>query len=353
MTLLPGTQDAFGSPEYELDRQATALRKAGDWSGAIAALRERKALMGAQWQDDKLAKYLQAAGRIDEAMAEVEWLLAHSDDWARAQFGHQPASVRLLQRAQRRGQIHAAAALICKRAGRADLQGQHEAQRDACWQQVAKMKAAGIGQRTGAPAPAPEPQETAYAAQPSEGANMMKTCQKCGHMNAAATGDELEACPACGAIYSRVAAAMAARAAGAGMPAAKSAPRVEPSFVGPATGVGQPPAKRADEKFCSECGSLINAKAEICPKCGVRQMAPPTASSLGQTSASGKNKVVAGVLALLLGGLGVHKFYLGKGFQGLMYLLFCWTFIPALIGLVEGLNYLLMSEKTFFERYGA
>jgi TM2 domain-containing membrane protein YozV len=66
-----------------------------------------------------------------------------------------------------------------------------------------------------------------------------------------------------------------------------------------------------------------------------------------------QEQVVAGVLALLLGGLGVHKFYLGKGFQGLMYLLFCWTFIPALIGLVEGLNYLLMSEKTFFERYGA
>ncbi len=26
--------------------------------------------------------------------------------------------------------------------------------------------------------------------------------------------------------------------------------------------------KNANEKFCSECGSLINVKAEICPKCG-------------------------------------------------------------------------------------
>ncbi len=182
---------------------------------------------------------------------------------------------------------------------------------------------------------------------------MMRTCQKCGHMNAAATGAELEACPECGAIYSRVASAMAAKMQGAGMPSTRDGPRQEPSFAAPAVGTGPAPAKRADEKFCSECGSVINAKAEICPKCGVRQMAPPTASPLGHTSASGKNKVVAGVLALLLGGLGVHKFYLGKGFQGLMYLLFCWTFIPALIGLVEGLNYLLMSEKTFFERYGA
>lgn len=182
---------------------------------------------------------------------------------------------------------------------------------------------------------------------------MLRTCQKCNHANPSATGDALEACPECGAIYSKVAAAMAAKMQGAGMPTPRDAPRHEPSLAAPAMSVEQAPVKRADEKFCSECGSLINAKAEICPKCGVRQMAPPTASPLGHTSASGKNKVVAGVLALLLGGLGVHKFYLGKGFQGLMYLLFCWTFIPALIGLVEGLNYLLMSEKTFFERYGA
>jgi len=37
-----------------------------------------------------------------------------------------------------------------------------------------------------------------------------------------------------------------------------------------------PPApqieKRPDEKFCTECGAVINAKAEICPKCGVRQI---------------------------------------------------------------------------------
>jgi hypothetical protein len=38
---------------------------------------------------------------------------------------------------------------------------------------------------------------------------MIKTCQKCGHVNPAAMGDDLEACPECGAIYSRVAAAMA------------------------------------------------------------------------------------------------------------------------------------------------
>ena len=35
--------------------------------------------------------------------------------------------------------------------------------------------------------------------------------------------------------------------------------------------------KTADEKFCSECGEIIRLKAEICPKCGVRQLPVSTA----------------------------------------------------------------------------
>ncbi len=116
--------------------------------------------------------------------------------------------------------------------------------------------------------------------------------------------------------------------------------------------VEQTATKGPDEKFCPECGAVIKAKAEICPKCGVRQIAPLSTSPLGQTTPSGKNKLVAGLLALFLGGFGIHKFYLGKGGQGILYLAFCWTFIPAIIGFVEGLNYLLMNEKTFFSRYG-
>lgn len=33
------------------------------------------------------------------------------------------------------------------------------------------------------------------------------------------------------------------------------------------------PRKKRGEKYCCECGEVINAKAEICPKCGVRQRA--------------------------------------------------------------------------------
>lgn len=41
---------------------------------------------------------------------------------------------------------------------------------------------------------------------------MNRQCLKCNHVNPSATGDALEACPACGAIYSRVEQAMASGA---------------------------------------------------------------------------------------------------------------------------------------------
>ncbi|RYF35786.1 MAG: NINE protein [Comamonadaceae bacterium] len=115
--------------------------------------------------------------------------------------------------------------------------------------------------------------------------------------------------------------------------------------------------KLANEKYCHECGQLINVKAEICPKCGVRQpmvagMTPP-APGMGAAIGQGgrRSRGVAAVLALLLGGLGVHKFYLGKPIWGLVYLALCWTFVPAIIALIEGLRYAFMSQASFDAEY--
>jgi TM2 domain-containing membrane protein YozV len=63
------------------------------------------------------------------------------------------------------------------------------------------------------------------------------------------------------------------------------------------------------------------------------------------------NKLVAGILAIILGGLGIHKFYLHKPIQGIFYILLCWTFLPALIGFIEGCVYLSMMDKTFNRHY--
>jgi len=65
-----------------------------------------------------------------------------------------------------------------------------------------------------------------------------------------------------------------------------------------------------------------------------------------------KDRMTAGLLALFLGNIGVHKFYLNQGGMGVLYLLFSWTFIPGLIALVEGIQYLTMSDQDFHQRYG-
>lgn len=47
------------------------------------------------------------------------------------------------------------------------------------------------------------------------------------------------------------------------------------------------------------------------------------------------NKVIYLICAFFLGGLGVHKFYSGKTVQGVLYLVFCWTFIPSFLALID------------------
>ncbi len=60
-----------------------------------------------------------------------------------------------------------------------------------------------------------------------------------------------------------------------------------------------------------------------------------------------KNKVTAGILGIFLGSFGVHKFYLGKTGMGVLYLVFCWTGIPGIVGLIEGILYLTKSQEAF------
>lgn len=49
------------------------------------------------------------------------------------------------------------------------------------------------------------------------------------------------------------------------------------------------------------------------------------------------NKLVYILLAIFLGGIGIHKFYSGRTGLGVLYILFCWTVIPAVIGVIEGI----------------
>ena len=120
----------------------------------------------------------------------------------------------------------------------------------------------------------------------------------------------------------------------------------------------QAPESRAIEpvagKYCHACGATIDRRAEICPKCGVRQP-----SEYSDRHGDAPTKVVACLLALFLGLFGAHHFYLGATSLGVLYLVlnifFFWTLVvPLVFGvicLIEGLVYLTYSDSAFAQKY--
>lgn len=120
---------------------------------------------------------------------------------------------------------------------------------------------------------------------------------------------------------------------------ASDAPATDPDR---AAGEGPGPT----EQYCSSCGAIIKREAAICPECGVRNR--PVG---GATWDGDKDRVTAGVLAILLGWIGAHKFYLGDTGLGVLYLCFFWTGIPAIVGLIEGILYLTKTDAEFQRAY--
>jgi TM2 domain-containing membrane protein YozV len=66
-----------------------------------------------------------------------------------------------------------------------------------------------------------------------------------------------------------------------------------------------------------------------------------------------EKKVVAGILGILLGGLGIHKFYLGYTKEGVIQLILgvVTCGIGGIIGLIEGIIYLTKSDEEFVATY--
>lgn len=82
------------------------------------------------------------------------------------------------------------------------------------------------------------------------------------------------------------------------------------------------------------------------------------------TNGPRKDKIIAGLLAIFLGGLGLHKFYLGRTGPGLVFLLlntvgfyvtwlllFIPNFVLGVIALIEGIIYLTRSDEDFQRTY--
>ena len=62
------------------------------------------------------------------------------------------------------------------------------------------------------------------------------------------------------------------------------------------------------------------------------------------------NKIAAGVLNILLGDIGVGHFYTGQTLRGVLDIVFCWTGVPGIIGLIEGIIWLCEDDDAWAER---
>jgi TM2 domain-containing membrane protein YozV len=115
---------------------------------------------------------------------------------------------------------------------------------------------------------------------------------------------------------------------------------------------GLPPD--AESKFCPACGTPTDPRQVVCVKCGVALRA-------GGAVAGEKSKVAAGILGILLGSLGIHKFYLGYSKEGGIMLAVTLLgalltagiagFVVAVIGLIEGIIYLTKPDAEFARIY--
>ena len=99
-------------------------------------------------------------------------------------------------------------------------------------------------------------------------------------------------------------------------------------------------AKGTGMSYCANCGQPVAPGAAVCTNCGF------ATAPAAVPNPNAKSKLVAGLLGILLGGLGIHNFYLGYTGKGVAQILlsFCcgigsiWGFIEGILILCGDIN---------------
>ncbi len=168
------------------------------------------------------------------------------------------------------------------------------------------------------------------------------TCESCNSKLKApdnAAGKKIR-CPKCQGVIA-VPAASSVQTAPPAPAASLGAPPPVPSA--PPVPMNEQPFENLDDQDYADGRDL-----EERPRKKKKKARPPE---------EGPNKVVVGILGILLGGYGVHKFLLGYKKEGLIMLLvtLCTCFVGGLvmgpIGLIEGIIYLTKSDEDFVATY--
>jgi TM2 domain-containing membrane protein YozV len=121
-------------------------------------------------------------------------------------------------------------------------------------------------------------------------------------------------------------------------------------------------------RYCTKCGAANDDTAQFCISCqtplspvaGYQPMQSVNQGSGAMTdwkALGADKKVLAGILGIVVGAFGVHKFVLGYTTEGLIMLLTTviscgiLAIVPSVIGIVEGIIYLTKSDEEFVTTY--
>ena len=117
-------------------------------------------------------------------------------------------------------------------------------------------------------------------------------------------------------------------------------------------------------RYCTKCGAVNDDTAQYCTNCqapltapvggGYQPMQSVNQGAMTDWKAMGADKkITAGICAILVGWLGVHKFILGYTTEGVIQLvlgiLTCG--LTNIISIVEGVIYLTKSDEEFVRTY--
>ena len=90
--------------------------------------------------------------------------------------------------------------------------------------------------------------------------------------------------------------------------------------------------------YCTKCGAMLDDSAVICPRCGcaTQNYRPGYNPRQPVRTCSPKSRLAAILLCVFLGGLGIHRFYVGKIGTGILYTLTLGIFgIGTLVDLIK------------------
>jgi TM2 domain-containing membrane protein YozV len=121
-------------------------------------------------------------------------------------------------------------------------------------------------------------------------------------------------------------------------------------------------------RYCTKCGAVNDDTAQYCTNCqapltppvggGYQPMQSVNPGAVTDWNALGADKkITAGICAILVGWLGVHKFILGYTTEGVIMLLVtvltCGIagIVMSIVGIVEGIMYLTKTDEEFVRTY--